>query len=167
MILFKQANQKAYKRYRETMQILDVSLLHPTSLNFVPRHLTSGLLYLMISKFFFESNYSLLYYNGDTDNEADQSVESNDPFRLESTGTVQELFEEFISSAAEVENIEEIYESVSFFHPFLEFEASFDLPVVCKLQSKARIESHYEDFLSYQTHNQKNIDFVQSNLKNC
>lgn len=167
MILFKQANQKAYKRYRETMQILDVSLLHPACLNFIPRYLACGLLYLMISKFFFESNYALLYFNGQIDDEDEQSADGNDPFRLESTGTVQELFEEFVGSAADVENIEEIYESVSFFHPFLEFESSFDLPVVCKLQSKARLESHYEDFLAYQTHNQKNLDFLQSNVKNC
>jgi cyclin E len=161
MILMKQANQKAYKRFRETMQVLDVALLHPDSMKFLPKHLSCGLLYLMISKFFFESNYALLYYNGE------ECEDNYDPFRIESTGTVQELFEEFINSAAGIENIEEIYASVSFFHPFLEFESNFDLPVVCKLQSRAKLESHYEDFLSYQTHNQKNLDFVQNNLKNC
>ena len=166
MILLKQANQRAYRRFRETMQVLDVALLHPESMKFLPKHLACGLFYLMVSKFFFESRYSLLYFNGEEES-FDDLCDDNDPFRLESTGTVQELFEEFIKAAAGIENIEEIYASVSFFHPFLEFESSFDLPVVCKLQSKAKLESHYEDFLSYQTHNLKNIDFVQNSIKSC
>ncbi|OMJ76763.1 hypothetical protein SteCoe_23775 [Stentor coeruleus] len=172
MILFKQANQRAYRRFRETMQILDVSLLHPGSIKFPPKYLACGLLYLMISKYFFESNYALLYYNGDSqesdyrEKELDESVEA-DPFRLESTGTVQELYEDFIRAAVGIENIEEIYGSVSFYHPFLEFESSFELPVVCRTQSKSKLESHYEDFLAYQTHNVRNLDFVQSSLKTC
>ena len=174
MILFKQANQKAYKRFRETMQILDESVLHSSSMKFMPRHLACGLLYLMISKFFYETNYALLYFTGDykdqnSENskysEMIESFDNPDPFYLESAAAVQELFANFIRTAVNIENIEDIYGSVAFFHPFLEFEAVYDLPVVCRVQSKTKLESHYEEFLAYQTHNTKNIDFLTNNLK--
>lgn len=168
MIYFKQANQKAYKRYRETMQILDLGMLHPSSMKYLPKHLAGGLLYLMVSKFFFESNYALLYYNGDlksSEKPFEESIDFNDPFRIECISSVQELFQEFIQAAGNIKSIDEIYPTVSFFHPFLEFEVSFELPVVCKLRSKAKLESHYEDFLSYQTHNSRNLSFIEETLK--
>ena len=167
MIFFKQANQKAYKRFRETLQVLDLGLLLPGFMKFLPKMLASGLVYLMVSKYFFESNYALFYFDGDLKVADNDELDINDPFRIECISNIQELFQEFISSAASINNIEEIYPSVSFFHPLLEFEASFELPVVCKLKSKAKLESHYEDFLSYQTHNVKNLAFVEENLKNC
>jgi hypothetical protein len=108
-----------------------------------------------------------LYYNGDSREALEENIDLNDPFRIECISNVQELYQEFISTAAGVKNIEEIYPTVSFFHPFLEFETSFELPVVCKLKSKAKLESHYEEFLSYQTHNTKNLAFIEENLKNC
>ena len=166
MIYFKQPNQKAYKRYRETLQILDLSLLNFEILKFFPKHAASGLLYLMISKYFYETNYSLLYFNGNyKDNsfieyQVGLDSDSLDSFQLESTGIVQNLFSEFLFAAVEIENIEDIYLSVAFFHPFLSIEAGFDLPNACKTQSKSKIESHYEEFLAYQTHNPKNLEFL-------
>ena len=169
MILFKQANQKAYKRFRETMQILDVSMLHTAGMRFVPSQVACGLMYLMISKYFYETNYEMLYYTGDCRDYLDRGFEGGaeieGSLHAESTAAVQELFAEFIRAAVEIENIEEIYGSVTFFHPFLEFEAVYDLPVVCKMQTKAKLESHYEDFLAYQTHNIKNLDFITNTLK--
>ena len=170
MIVFKQANQRAYKRFRETMQILDVGMLHSAGMKFVPSHVAGGLMYLMVSKYFYETNYALLYYTGDWRGDLEGEGERSGGFEgsgvhLESTAAVQELFGEFIGAAVGIENIEEIYGSVTFFHPFLEFEAVYDLPVVCKMQSKAKLESHYEDFLAYQTHNIKNIDFITNCLK--
>ena len=171
MIFFKQANQSAYKRYRETMQILDVSLLHPDTMKFLPKHLSSGLLYLMISKYFYETNYELLHYNGEEKKEINKKIKDFEEtfdnleiIHLENTAAVQELFSVFIKEAAGIKNIEEIYNSVSFFHPFLEFDAVINLPIACKMQNKAKLESHYEDFLAYQTHNVKNLDFITNNL---
>lgn len=179
-IVFKEPNQRAYKRYRETMQILDVSMLKTESMKYLPRVLSGGLLYLMISKYFYETNYSLLYFNGpeydepsrnshndnlnmwfgdskEFDDECEELTESQ---HIEGATVVQELYSGFLAAALEIKNIEEIYQAVSFFHPFLELEIVYDLPTVCKTQSKARIESHYEEFLSYQTHNSHNLEFV-------
>ena len=179
-ILFKEANQRAYKRFRETMQVLDIALLNIEISKFLPRVLAGGLLYLMISKYFYENNYSLLYYNGpdyveplknnqndslnmwfgnekEIDLEYEEMTETQ---HIEGATVVQELFSGFLAAALEIKNIEEIYQTVSFFHPYLELEIVYDLPTVCRNQSKARIESHYEEFLSYQTHNHQNLEFI-------
>jgi hypothetical protein len=174
MVIFKHANQVSYRRYREMLQVLDVAMLDPSVLRYTPRETVAGLLYLMLSKFFYESNYDLFFDPAipqyDYDNLSacfgeGSSARLSSQRQTEGSGVVQELYSKFIKSAAEINSLEEIYASVAFFHPFLEYECSFELPSVCKTQSKSRLESHYEEFLSYQTHNPGNIEFVSRRLR--
>lgn len=155
MILFKQSNQKAYKRFRETVQILDISLQHPQYLSFSYRQIASGLLYLMVSKYFFDSNYALLYYTCPESEIIQENDFQNDLYSLENSEAVEELFRNFIKYAACIENLDEICPIANFFQAFLEFELVFELPVVCRVQSRSKLESHYEDFLAFQTYNMK------------
>ena len=175
-IVFKEANQKAYKRFRETMQVLDAASLKLDYTKYLPRVMAGGLVYLMISKYFYETNYSLLYFNGPESEEKDVKVdklnflfgegefedeeEMSENQHIEGATVVQELFSGFLAAALGIKNIEEIYPAVTFFHPFLEMEIVYDLPVVCKVQSKSKIERHYEEFLNYQTHNHNYQKFV-------
>lgn len=174
MVFFKAPNQQAYKRYRETLQILDAASLECGK--FLPKYCASGLLYLMISKFFFETNYEMLYFNGpeyepkrfenlnyyvDENGSELNGVE----FNIESSSYVQELFSEFIEATFEVKSIDEIYEAVKYFHPLMELEIDFCLPVVCKTKTKATLERHYGEFLTFQTHSAKNLDFIVKRLK--
>jgi hypothetical protein len=149
-----------------------------------PRKLAAGLLYLTLSKYFFESGYTLLYYNGPEfpvkkpqhsyqslsvyfgGEISEELTDSEYTANYENATIVQELYTTFLNAAMDIKNIEEIYHSVAFLHPYLEFPAVYDLPSVCKVQSKARLESHYEEFLAYQTHNANNIQFVTSMTKN-
>jgi hypothetical protein len=155
------------------MQILDIALLDTSILRHTPRETVSGLLYLMLSKFFYESNYDLFFSQADVHYDYDNlsacfGEGSRDRLtsqrQTEGAGVVQELYCTFIKAAAEVGSLEEIYSSVTFFHPFLDFDCNFELPSICKTQSKARLESHYEEFLSYQTHNLGNVPFISPRL---
>lgn len=158
MILFKEATQTAYRRYRETMQVLDVGVLHRDSVEIANERLALGLLYLMISRFFYQSGYALLHYEGPgANNSGDQEEDS----QYENAAVVQDLFLDFISSTVGITDISEIYCSVHFFHPLTDLEVSFDLPIVCKVFSKQQIESSYNEFLAYQTHNKRNLDFFE------
>jgi len=188
MIVFKNSNQQAYKRFRECLQILDIGILSPGITKITPRNGAAGLLYLMISKYFYETNYTLLYYTGPDYQESAPCMALNEcnnismcfgeegigPIGLEdhreaqnfeNASVVQELYSGFISSACDIKNIEDIYEAVAFFHPYLDFEVIYELPLVCKVQSKAKLESHYEEFLAYQTHNVNNVEFVTQKLR--
>jgi hypothetical protein len=75
---------------------------------------------------------------------------------------LQSLLTEFLAKVVGISGLDEIFEPVTFLHDFLTFPTIFELPIVCKLKPKERLESHYEDFLAYQTHNDKNLDFVTS-----
>jgi Cyclin, N-terminal domain len=174
MILFKASNQQAYKRYRETIQILDASSLEINHI--LPKYNAAGLLYLMISKYFFESNYELLYYNGpeykpkkiDKANVYvdDTGKEINGiEFNIESSSYVQELYSNFVNASLAISSIDEIYEAVRYFHPLMDLEIDFCLPVVCKTKSKGNLERHYADFLTFQTHSSKNLEFMSKRNK--
>lgn len=182
LVQFKQPNQHSYKRYRETLQVLDVAYLDAGVLRYSPRHIVAGLMYLMVSKYFYETEYRLFA-------QMERSTEESDEFKdslavafgdgawalsqeeaaqaaaLKHAKDVQELFGEFSRSALEVRNIEEIYPSVAFLHGCMELDVVVELPVVCKVMPKARLESHYEDFLAFQTHNASNVPFVSQRLK--
>ncbi|OMJ85811.1 hypothetical protein SteCoe_12807 [Stentor coeruleus] len=174
MILFKEPNQQAYKRYRETLQILDAASLETN--NLLPKYNAAGLMYLMISKYFFESNYELLYYNGpeyEPKNIAKMNMYIDEngaqingiEFNLESSSYVQELYSNFISATLEIYSIDEIYEAVKYFHPIMELEIDYCLPIACKTKSKSNLERHYGEFLTFQTHSSKNLDFISKRLK--
>ncbi|CAG9318064.1 unnamed protein product [Blepharisma stoltei] len=178
-IAFKYPNNQSYLRYREILQILDVAVLDFDIMKYSPRLLAAGLLYLMVSKYFYETNYTLLYYDGPdyvdqqpAGNELDSDEEKRNAFEeyaeaqhFESASVVQELYAGFISAALGIMSIEDIYQTVAFFHPFLEFEVVYELPIVCKILSKEKLESHYEEFLSYQTHNVNSVTFVNQKMK--
>lgn len=174
MILFKEPNQQAYKRYRETLQILDAASLEVN--NILPKYNAAGLMYLMISKYFFESNYELLYYNGPEYEPKNLSktsmyIDENGAqlngyeYNLESSSYVQELFSNFINATLEIHTIDDIYEAVKYFHPLMELEIDYCLPIVCKTKSKTNLERHYGEFLTFQTHSTKNLEFIAKRVK--
>ncbi|CAG9331526.1 unnamed protein product [Blepharisma stoltei] len=168
-IVFKHKNRPAYKRLRDTLQVLDTASLDSEIMKFPPRVQASSLLYLMISKFFYETNYNLLYYDGpgsDLQSEDSFDVEEfSSDSHIESASIVQDLYAGFISSALNIQNIEEIYHSMIFFHPYIEIETSYDFPIAAKIQGKEKIESHYEEFLSFQTYNADAVKIVTQKLK--
>jgi hypothetical protein len=173
MILFKAPNQLAYKRYRETLQILDASTLELHNLK--PKFIAAGLLYLMICKYFFESNYELLYYNGPESEGRyknvknsfvdDNGTQISGEFNIESSSFVHELFASFVLECFEVVSIEEIYETVRVFHEIIDIEIDFALPIVCKAKTKVNLERHYGEFLTFQTHTSKNLEFASKRLR--
>ena len=173
MILFKAPNQLAYKRYRETLQILDANSLELN--NVKPKLIAAGLLYLMVCKYFFESNYELLYYNGPDCADKykniknsfvdDNGTQISGEFNIESSSFVHELFGNFLKESMDVFFIEEIYEAVRVFHELIELEVDFSLPIVCKAKTKVNLERHYGEFLTFQTHTSKNLEFATKRLR--
>lgn len=169
LVLFKQASQPSYRRYRETLQILDAACLDADMLRYSPRMAVAGLLYLMVSKYFYETDYAILpALRAETLLAPDTSLSlcfgagEDEPLQ---SHFVQLLFGAFAQRALEIRSVEDIYPTVAFFTPYLEYEAAYDLPVACRLVQRSRLESHYEDFLAYQTHNQGNLAFVSPRLR--
>lgn len=159
------------------MQILDASVLDYNLLKWSENSIVSALLYLVLSKYFYETDYKLLTirnppppecineyadisagFGDGTPNPNAESLRDSGEYLEE----LQSLLSEFFSKALDIKSLDDIYEPVQFLHDFLNFPLVFELPIVCKLKAKERLESHYEDFLAYQTHNEKNLEFVTS-----
>lgn len=175
LILFKHPSNHSYRRFRETMQILDLSYLDHNAIRYTSRHLVAGLLYLMVSKYFYETEYRLLttnvhrHFAEETDSLTCVFGDGEERTNRESAQVryakiVQDIYIDFTAKAIEIHNIEEIYPTVAFLHGLLEFEATFELPPACNLQSKSKLESHYEDFLAFQTHNNRSLPFLSQRL---
>lgn len=179
IITFKQANQRSYSLYRETMQIIDVAYLDFNALRYSSRHLVAGLLYLMTSKCLYETEYRLLkavlgeeeigslevLFGPERLRNSREYVDKAD--QLVFATQFQSLFLDFLRSSVEIHYIEEIYPAVAYLHGFLGFEPSFELPEVCKVKPKEELERHYEDFLAYQTHNPAGVAFVSQRFSSA
>jgi hypothetical protein len=59
LIIFMENNKTSFKRYLKTMQVLDIASLDYRINRFSPSNFVAGLVYIMLFKFFEESNYSL------------------------------------------------------------------------------------------------------------
>ncbi|CAG9315892.1 unnamed protein product [Blepharisma stoltei] len=158
-ITFKQANNQSYMRFRDIIHVLDASFLDQRTLRFPPRIIAGSLFYLMTSKFFKNSKYALFLHN--------TMFQDQDCLQLEFEFAcrAQQFIATFLSSTLEIDNLEEIYDSATFLMQYAEIDFTYELPMVCKLQSKERIEQHYEEFLTYQTHNPAHKDFVENRMK--
>ena len=78
---------------------------------------------------------------------------------------VEEMLNNFITASLNIKTLDEICPAASALFPFFKVELNNDLPPVCKIQSKQRLEAHYEEFLAYQTHNPSALAFGKAQIK--
>jgi len=138
LLTFKKPNKQSYKRYTETMQVLDTTVLDHRVLRFLPKHLVSAVLYLQVNKYFQQSALA--------------SVKSCE----ENNWVIEEIFSEFISKVLGVSLIH-LHQEILFASQFLNVEKTLEVPKVCKVLPKERIEEHYEEFQAYQVYNKQAV----------
>jgi hypothetical protein len=170
MIVFKDKTKAAYARFRETLQVLDAAMLDHNVLQMTPRLASSGLLYLMLNKFFYTSDYALVLYTGEPNYpSASLSLAFGSPAydnvsasRVEEgSAKVKELVCNFLSLAAEVSDPGQLELAVNFFEGFVPMSLEFSLPLVTRCMTAEALEQQvYEEFLSYQTYNPLSREFV-------
>lgn len=168
MILFKEKTETAYSRYRETLQVLDASLLDQSILQLSPRQASCGLLYLMLNNFFFLSDYALIFYSEGSSNTSDSSLTlafGNEYFmnpsfveiyrHEQAACKVKELVCNFLSLAAEVSDPVFLEVAMNYFKGYYDrLQRDYTPPPVTRNMSRETLKQEvYEDFLSYQTYN--------------
>lgn len=121
----------------------------------------------MVCKYLYISQYSLLYFEGpDTPPpEEPQSSELLDELTIENAAIIEGLYETFLKGALGLNSIQDIYAALYFVHPLIEIESSTEAPVACAVLKKNHVQRHYEEFLSYQTHSSRSLEFVSNHLK--
>jgi hypothetical protein len=89
-------------------------------------------------------------------------------FAEEQTGThrltelsseLDEVLHLFLTAAVGPIPRDTMYAISDFLTKFGGFVSCYELPLASKVLPKETLESHYEDFLSYQTHNPQNLEF--------
>lgn len=156
-VSFKLANHVSYRRFRETLQVLDAFCLSSEGLKYNSRSVSAGLVFLAVSEYFRQTKYELITFRTEY---ADLKYEISDL----QTAT-EKLLNDFITASLSFDSLDEVCPAASAMFPFFKIELNNDLPPVCKFQTKQRLEAHYEEFLSYQTHNPSSLVFVKSYLK--
>lgn len=156
-VSFKMANHVSYRRFRETLQVLDAFCLSAEGLRYCLRSVAAGLMFLAVSEYFRQTKYELLTFRTEY---SEMKYDSSDL----QTAT-EKLLNDFITASLSFNSLDEVCPAASALFPFFRIELNNDLPPVCKFQTKQRLESHYEEFLSYQTHNPNSLLFVKTFIK--
>jgi hypothetical protein len=156
-ISFKLANNISYRRFRETLQVLDAFCLSIDVLKYSSRSVAAALLFLSVSEYFRQTNFEIITFGSEFQNLQFSNVDLR--------GEGEKLLMEFITICLSFSSFDEVCPALSALFPFFNIEINNDLPPVCKFQTKQRLEAHYEEFLSYQTHNQSSLNFVKGHLK--
>ena len=150
-IVFTASNKASYQRFRDSFQLLDLAHLDYDVLRFRPQELSVSVLFLLVNKCFIETDFELLVFGEDQDEPLDE---------VEARQIVQDLFLEFAQASTGLRQLAELHSCIEFLGPFLDVQCDYELPVACKYKRKSQLETHYHDFLAYQTHNPLNIDFI-------
>ena len=128
-VSFKLANHVSYRRFRETIQVLDASMLDISILKYSPRHVAAALLFLAISEYFRQTHYALLTFTS-------LYAEMQDLQVQEMQGIVEEMMVSFVTAAIGIDSLDEICPAARALFPFLNVELNDDLLPVCKIQPK-------------------------------
>jgi hypothetical protein len=73
-----------------------------------------------------------------------------------------QVFDDFFQRAVDIECVADLFTVVDYVAPFFSFQVTYELPKVTRYKPKEAIESHYDDFLAYQTHNPGNLAFFNT-----
>ena len=153
---FKRENTYSYRRFRDIVQILDACTLEYEVHNFENLKLIGALLYLVVNRCFYQSKYELLWWNslvlGDSDFLGEEEI------MLIGTEAVHGLLERFLCSAMNITSLEGLTPALQYLNKFLGFTFCYKLPPVSKISRN--IQENYESFLSFQTHNENNLQFL-------
>ena len=73
-----------------------------------------------------------------------------------------EVFCSFVNQSFDIEVKDiQFFKCMSYCWRFKSFEFNFDLPLVYQVEENEVENGYYEDFVSYQTYNSNNLDFLK------
>ncbi|OMJ85702.1 hypothetical protein SteCoe_12892 [Stentor coeruleus] len=153
LIIFMENNKISFKRYLKTMQVLDIASLDYRINRFSPSNFVAGLVYIMIFKFFEESNYRLF---------KDSSISENDPndYIYDYQEHCGNMILSFLEKTLAITSMSMLEEPLSFIQPYIRMAQrlpKFDLN---------KINAPFNEILSIQTMNStafRSYSHAQSN----
>lgn len=148
ILYFKKSDDKSYYNYRKITQLIDLLSLDYNSLDYNQRFLVGGCIFLVMC----------LHYGLEYDFLNKQFISDE----IEKYQGLWEVFCSFVNQSFDIE-VKDIkfFKCMSYCWRFKSFEFNFDLPLVYQVEENEVENGNYEDFVSYQTYNSNNLDFLK------
>ena len=121
-VVFKQPNEKSYARFREFIQILDISLLDVKTLQYKTRAIVASTLYLLLAYHFGQATRHQIYQ---TFVHSSHFLNPNFPFN--------DLFTDFLTQSFGFA-LPELLPTIQYMATFLAIPFNYDLPSVANNQ---------------------------------
>ena len=108
LVTFKQKNQHSYNRFHDCMELLDICTLDFNINKFFPVKIISAIIYIMVNKYFLDTNYEILPRKEATDD-------------YEYSSITERLLQEFLFESVKIHSIESLIPAIQFIESFRNF----------------------------------------------
>ena len=142
ILYFKKPNDNSYNNFRKITQLIDIMELDFNSYNYEPRILVAISFFIILC-----NKYNLNY-----DFNKKKFDKNKNPNLSE---LIIDIYSKFIAQSFDFGfNNEMLQKGIKYFYNnYINFEFTFDLPLIYQVHPEKLDEDSYEDFLSYQTTN--------------
>ena len=142
ILYFKKPNDNSYNNFRKITQLIDIMELDFNSYNYEPRILVAISFFIILC-----NKYNLNY---------DFNKKKFDKNKIQNLSElIIDIYSKFIAQSFDFGfNNEMLQKGIKYFYNnYINFEFTFDLPLIYQVHPEKLDEDSYEDFLSYQTTN--------------
>ena len=148
---FKKIDDKSYAIFREMMQILDLGILDIDTLQYHPRVFIASAMYLILSL-----HYDILTLEG---------IVSRVPYYSDylEPNDFNSTFSMFLEQSFSFE-LSELLPTIQYVSSLFKLPFVYDLPTINSKHQN--MDDNYEEFISYQTHNRNQLEFITKRM-NC
>lgn len=149
-LFFKKTDDNSYFNYRKITQIIDLIKLDENHFFYNERYLIAASIFLVLC----------LNFNFDFDFKNNQIIYQNSQIK----NLIFNIYCNFIQQSFDYSFFDiQLIKSINYVWKFRNFKFTFDLPLIYQVEQKELENANYEDFISYQTYNEENLNFL-SNL---
>ena len=149
-LFFKKTDDNSYFNYRKITQIIDLIKLDENHFFYNERYLIAASIFLVLC----------LNFNFDFDFKNNQIIYQNNQIK----NLIFNIYCNFIQQSFDYSFFDiQLIKSINYVWKFRNFKFTFDLPLIYQVEQKELENANYEDFISYQTYNEENLNFL-SNL---
>ena len=149
-LFFKKTDDNSYFNYRKITQIIDLIKLDENHFFYNERYLIAASIFLVLC----------LNFNFDFDFKNNQIIYQNNQIK----NLIFNIYCNFIQQSFDYSFFDiQLIKSINYVWKFRNFKFTFDLPLIYQVEQKELENANYDNFISYQTYNEENLNFL-SNL---
>ena len=152
-LFFKKTDDNSYFNYRKITQIIDLIKLDENHFFYNERYLIAASIFLVLC----------LNFNFDFDFKNNQIIYHN----IQIKNLIFNIYCNFIQQSFDYNFCDvQLIKSINYVWQFKNFKFNFELPLIYQVEQKELENANYEDFVTYQTYNEENLNFLSDLYSN-